>query len=271
MSDKNVQFEGSIPEFYDRYLGPVIFEPFALDMATRVAAVTPNGPVLETACGTGILTRHLRAKLLNTATIIATDLNQPMLDIAFQKQGSSAEIEWKKADAAALPFQDRIFASVVNQFGMMFIPDKAAAIREAERVLKDGGFFAFNVWAGFDDNPFGRIAHERVASFFKKDPPTFYQIPFGFSDVEMWKQLLTQSGFGQIEEHPITAEGRSDSAEEFATGIVRGNPTANAIEEHGLPVDEIVGAVTADLVRLGGDHPFTCQLKAHVFTARANS
>src|SRR5688572_19334555 len=139
MNEKEIQFTGHIPEFYDRHLGPVLFEPYAFDMATRVAAVAPNGPVLEIACGSGILTRHLRAKLLTTAQIVATDLNQPMLDIAQKKEGISEDVEWKQADASSLPFSDRCFAAVVNQFGMMFVPDKNQAVREAERVLKDGG------------------------------------------------------------------------------------------------------------------------------------
>src|SRR5687768_9897286 len=219
MNDKNAKFEGSIPTYYDRHLGPVIFEPYAADMATRVAAVAPNGPVLETSCGTGILTAHLRAKLLNTAHLVATDLNQAMIDVATHKEGVAADVEWKQADACSLPFQDRTFAAVVNQFGMMFVPDKTAAIREAERVLKDGGFFAFNVWDSLQNNPIGRSGHETVTKFFETDPPTFYQVPFGFSDPEMWTELLVQNGFGQIQVHKVSFDARSESAESLAIGL----------------------------------------------------
>ncbi|MCI0605963.1 class I SAM-dependent methyltransferase [bacterium] len=271
MTDKNVKFEGNIPEFYDRHLGPVIFEPYAGDLAQRVAAVVPDGPVLETACGTGILTRQLRAKLLNTAQIISTDLNQAMIDQAFAKPGLASEVEWKQADASALPFSDRVFAAVVCQFGMMFLPDKSLAIREAERVLKDGGLFAFNVWDSHAENPFGRIADEAVTVFFDYDPPNFYKIPFGFSDAEMWINLLKENGFGKIEVNKVSMEARSDSAESFATGLVRGNPVNTAIQERGLQFDPIISAVTEALVRIGGDRPFTCPMQALVFTARANT
>jgi ubiquinone/menaquinone biosynthesis C-methylase UbiE len=270
MTDKNAKFEGNIPEFYDRHLGPVIFEPYAADLAARVAAVAPVGPVLETACGTGILTRQLRAKLLNSAQIIATDLNQAMIDQAFGKPGLASEVEWKQADASALPFSDRVFAAVVNQFGMMFVPDKSAAIREAERVLKDNGFFAFNVWDSYSENAFGRITNEVVTSFFDHDPPTFYQIPFGFHDPEMWIRLLKESGFGQIETHKVAFQARCDSAEEFAKGLVRGNPVNTAIQERGLNFDTIISEVTKALIREGGDQPFQCPTQALVFTARAN-
>ena len=271
MSDKNTKFEGSIPEFYDRHLGPVLFEPFAADLAARVAAVTPDGPILETACGTGVLTRQLRAKLLNSAKIIATDLNQAMIDQAFAKPGLASEVEWKQADASALPFSDRVFAAVVSQFGMMFVPDKAAAVREAERVLKDGGLFAFNVWDSYAENPAGRIANDVVTSFFDHDPPTFYQIPFGFHDPEMWTRLLQENGFGKIEVHKLAFEARTDSAEAFATGLVRGNPVNTAIQERGLSFDAIISAVRDALIHIGGDHPFQCPMQALVFTARANS
>ncbi len=271
MDDRNIKFEGSIPEFYDRHLVPVIFEPFAADIAARVAAVAPTGPVLETACGTGILTSHLRAKLLSSAQLVATDLNQAMIDVAYQKRGLASDVEWKQADACALPFSDRIFGAAVNQFGMMFIPDKAAAVREAKRVLKDGGFFAFNVWDGLEQNDFGRIAHECVIKFFATDPPTFYQVPFGFADPEMWTQLLDQNGFGQIEVHRLSLNAKAESAGSFATGLVRGNPVGVAIQERGLPVDEIIAAVAGALAQVGGDRPFSCSMHAFVYTARANS
>jgi ubiquinone/menaquinone biosynthesis C-methylase UbiE len=269
--DKNVKFEGSIPEYYDRHLGPAIFEPYALDLATRVSAVAPTGPVLETSCGTGILTAHLHAKLLNTAHIVASDLNPGMIRIAQKKPGIGSEVEWREADACELPFADRTFAAVVNQFGMMFVPDKGAAIREAERVLKDGGLFAFSVWDSLEQNPLGKIGHETVAKFFESDPPTFYQLPFGFSDPEMWTQLLAASGFGHMEVHKVCFDARSDSAESIAIGLVRGNPIGTAIEERGLPMDKIISAVASKLAQAGGDQPFSCPMQAFVFTARANS
>ena len=270
MSDKNTSFTGNVPEFYDQHLGPVFFEPYAADLATRVASVAPAGPVLEIACGTGILTKHLRAKLLSTAQLVSTDLQQAMIDKAFEKYGP-IDVEWRQADACSLPFGDRTFSAVANQFGMMFVPDKLAALREAKRVLRDNGILAFNIWDSMDQNPYARMTHETVAKFFDTDPPSFYQIPFGFPDPEMWTQLLSQAGFGHVDVHHLTLEARSESALSFATGLVRGNPVAQAILDKGLPLDDVISAVKDGLVRLGGDHPFSHPMNAFVYTARANS
>ncbi len=269
MSNQNVQFAGSIPEFYDRHLGPVIFEPYARDLAQQVAGLGSGANVLETACGTGILTAHLRKVLPDSTRLIASDLNQAMIDFAHSKHDIPPAIEWKQADAAALPFSDHSFSAVVSQFGMMFIPEKSAAIREAKRVLTGGGLFAFSVWDSLEHNHFGRTAHEVITSYFDSDPPTFYQIPFGFHDPDLWINLLRKNGFKNPEAKLVSFEARSDSAESFAIGLVRGNPTSIAIQDRGLSFDLIVSAVRDALIRIGGDHPFHSPMQAYVFIARA--
>jgi ubiquinone/menaquinone biosynthesis C-methylase UbiE len=271
MSETNIRFTGTIPELYDRHLGPVIFEPYAADLARRVAAVQVDGPVLETACGTGILTQQLRTQLPSTTLLIATDLNEPMLAYARAKLGEGTQIEWRQADAAALPFPPASFAAVVCQFGLMFVPDKSAAFREARRVLMESGLLAFNAWDSLEYNPFGRIAHETIARFFPADPPTFYQVPFGFHDAEVLPQLLAEHGFGQVQIERVTLEARSPSAYSFAIGLVKGNPVSNSIQERGLPFDPIVGAVAAALAHVGGDNPFQSIMQALVVTARARA
>ena len=269
MDNQNIQFAGSIPEFYDRHLGPVIFEPYAKDMAQRAARRAAAGTVLETASGTGILTAHLRKVLPDSTRLIASDLNQAMIDFACLKQNMPSTIEWKQADATVLPFSDRSFSAVVSQFGMMFIPEKSAAIQEAKRVLVEGGLFAFSVWDSLEHNHFGRTAHEVVGSFFDFDPPTFYQIPFGFHDPHLWINLLRKNGFNSPEAQLVSFEARSDSAESFAIGLVRGNPVSLAIRDRGLSFDSIVSAVRNALIRIGGDHPFRSPMQAYVFTAGA--
>ena len=137
-------FAGSIPALYDRYLGPLIFEPYAAELAGRVASGTASR-ILETAAGTGILTRVLARLLPDTTEIVATDLNQPMLDFAAAQPGT-ARVTWRRADALALPFPDQSFDVVACQFGAMFFPDKIAAYREALRVVGRGGYLIFSVW-----------------------------------------------------------------------------------------------------------------------------
>jgi ubiquinone/menaquinone biosynthesis C-methylase UbiE len=145
MKDQHAEFSGSIPAAYDRCLGPILFEPYAKDLAARLQ-VPKNGSVLELACGTGILTRLLRTQLPPTVKLAATDLNEPMFRHAPAKFREDEVVQWLQADAGSLPFGDRLFDAVVCQFGIMFVPDKALAAHEAYRVLKPGGHFLFNVW-----------------------------------------------------------------------------------------------------------------------------
>jgi ubiquinone/menaquinone biosynthesis C-methylase UbiE len=269
MAERNASFEGTIPELYDRHLGPVIFAPYAADLARRVAAVGLGSPTLEIACGTGILTQHLRASLPSSTRIVATDLNEPMLAYARTKLSEAEHLDWQQADAATLPFPSASFAAVACQFGLMFVPDKPAAFREARRVLFAGGLLAFNVWGDLAHNPFGRIAHETIAEFFPADPPTFYQVPFGFHDPDVLRHLLVTHGFGRVEIEPLTFEAHSPSAESFAIGLVQGNPVSLAIQERGAAFAPILAAVATALRREGGDHPFRSTMQALIVTARA--
>src|SRR5688500_16765869 len=144
-------FAGSIPEGYDRYLRPLLFEPYALDLAGRVP-ITPGMKVLELACGTGIVTRALLGVLPGDATIVATDVSGHMLGVAQQKISPDPRLAWQPADATTLPFDTGSFHAVICQFGLMFFPDKLRALREARRVLRPAGTLIFNVWDSLERN-----------------------------------------------------------------------------------------------------------------------
>jgi ubiquinone/menaquinone biosynthesis C-methylase UbiE len=261
-------FVGSIPENYDRYLGPAHFEPFADDLAGRVAAASPQGAVLEIACGTGIVTKQLRARLPSTVRLVATDLNQPMLDHARAKL-ADASIEWQQADAMALPFEASSFGAVACGFGVMFMPDKSVAFRESRRVLITGGAFVFNVWDGFDGNECSRVAFDAIRIFFGGDAPAFMKIPFGFNDRDLIRRLLAGHGFDRVEIEPVTIKTSSPSARDYAIGVIRGTPTSHEIQQRGIPFDEVVEAVAISLARAFGDKPFRADRRALAVTARA--
>ena len=177
-------FAGSIAEIYDRYLVPLIFDSYALDLTSRLAEANPLD-VLETAAGTGVLTRAIASRLPADTRIVATDLNQPMLDRAKGRQSQNGRIEWKQADALALPFENQSFDVVACQFGVMFFPEKVQGYREAWRVLKPGGRFHFNVWDRISENEFADTVTEALAAVFPHDPPRFLaRIPHGYHDVE---------------------------------------------------------------------------------------
>ena len=194
MAASDKVFAGSIPEIYDRFLVPLIFESCARDLAARVARAEPRD-VLETAAGTGVLTRQLASQLPAHARIVATDLNQPMLDLAAAKQGDASRVEWRQADALALPFADQSFDAVACQFGVMFFPDKVQGYREARRVLKTGGRFCFNVWDEIAANEFADVVTQAVATLFPQDPPRFLaRTPHGYHDAETIRQQLARQG-----------------------------------------------------------------------------
>jgi ubiquinone/menaquinone biosynthesis C-methylase UbiE len=173
MSSYAGKYIGSTPQHYDEFLGPLIFVDYAADIAQRVAAGNP-ARVLETAAGTGIVTRKLRDALPARAHLTATDLNPPMLEVARTKFRTGEQVEFQPADAVALPFPDASFDAVVCQFGVMFFPDKGKSNSEVYRVLGPGGRYVFSVWDSHRYNPFGRIAHGVAGSFFPTDPPQFY-------------------------------------------------------------------------------------------------
>ena len=258
---------GSIPEYYDSIMGPAQFEQFAADLAQRLPP-RPPGDVLEIACGTGIVTRQLRAHLDPAVRLIATDLSKGMLDYALKKV--RGEIEWRTADAGALPFADGQFGAVVCAFGIMFVPDKKMAFREARRVLREGGILLFNVWDGLENNPHGRVADQVLQGLFPNDPAMkFGSMPYQFNDRALIGGMLADARFGQARMSPVRLECSTPSARDFATGQLRGTPRGQLLEERGASVDAVIDEVARGLAALGGERPFRYAPQALVIEARA--
>ncbi|HEX8244954.1 MAG TPA: methyltransferase domain-containing protein [Longimicrobium sp.] len=271
----DAEFVGSIPELYDRYLGPMLFEGYAADLASRLRL--PSSPlpaVLEVAAGTGILTERLLEALPANATLTVTDLNAPMLDVARRRVGGAASdaVTWQVADAMALPFEDASFDAVACQFGAMFFPDKRGAARETLRVLRPGGQWLFSVWGAWDENPFGEIVHRTVERFFPADPPGFYRVPFSFADPAALRPVVEGAGFEELEIVELDRVAESPSARDAAVGLVRGNPLIAAIEERGtVDAEEVVQALAEALAARFGDHPLRHPTRIRVVSARRPS
>ncbi|HTZ80237.1 MAG TPA: class I SAM-dependent methyltransferase [Stellaceae bacterium] len=266
MADTDKLFAGSIPTLYDRYLGPFLFEPYALDMAERLARHGARR-ILETAAGTGIVTRTIAVRLPDAA-LTATDLNQPMLDHAMARAGTT-RVSWQQADAQALPFEDERFDAVACQFGAMFFPDKVKGYAEARRVLRPGGAFVFSVWDRIEENEVTDTVTRAVAQAFPGDPPNFMaRTPHGYHDLGLIGRALREAGFERIESETVTKRGRAPSPRDPATGICQGTPLRNEIEARdktrlAAVTDAAAAAVAARL----GDGAIDSKIQAHVITA----
>ena len=264
MADKD--FVGSVPGHYDRYLGPLLFIPYANDMARRLDGFT--GQLLEIAAGTGIVTEALDRALPPAARIEATDLNQAMIDHAAAKS-TSARVSWRAADGQALPFDDAAFDAVVCQFGVMFFPDRVQGFREARRVLREGGRYLFNVWDSIADNEEAEITHRAVAALFPADPPGFLaRTPFGYSDKDRIRADLAAAGFTDVDIETVRETGHAAAARDIAVGYCEGSPLGGEIKARdpdGVP--RAVEAATAALEARYGAGPLELPLQALVVTA----
>jgi len=266
MSDHDKVFAGSIPKFYDSYMVPLIFAGFAADMAERVAALKPAA-VIETAAGSGVVTRALAARLAPDARYVVTDLNQPMLDHAAQRQGTDARITWRQADALALPFEDASFDVACCQFGAMFFPDRVAGYREARRVLKPGGHFVFNVWDRIEDNVFADDVTNALTGMFPSAPPRFLaRTPHGYHDAALIRDDLEKAGFSDIAIETLSDESRAPSAHHVALSYCQGTPLRNEIEARGS-VQAATQHAAAALTHRHGSGAVAAKIQALVISA----
>ncbi len=267
MSTPAAQFTGDIPRFYDERLGPIIFEDYAADLARRAAAIGAKD-VLEIAGGTGISTVALRKALPASTRIVATDLNEPMLEIAKGKLASAENISFRQADAMALPFEDGAFDLVAIQFGVMFFPDKPAAFAEARRVLRPGGTLLFNVWSRMDVNAFADIANEAAKHFLPDNPPKFYLTPFGYADVERVRADLAQGGFEDVSHEVVRFDKEVRDWGHFAYGAIYGNPMIGDLRAGGVDPDDVWRWIADQLQARFGKAPAKMPLEAIVYEAR---
>jgi ubiquinone/menaquinone biosynthesis C-methylase UbiE len=261
-------FAGSIPENYDRHMVPLIFAPFAADLAQRAAALSPSA-VLETAAGTGVVTRALAPKLSPGARYVVTDLNQPMLDYAASRQGPDSRITWRQADALALPFADAAFDLVFCQFGAMFFPDRVAAYREAKRVLKPGGHFLFSVWDRIEENVFADDVTNALARIFPHDPPRFLaRTPHGYHDTALIRRDLEAAGFTRVEIETRAEQSRAPSPRLPAVAYCQGTLLRNEIEAREAgKLDAATDYAEAAIADRHGDGEVAAKIQAHVIVA----
>jgi ubiquinone/menaquinone biosynthesis C-methylase UbiE len=270
MSSPDTVFSGSIPEMYDRLMVPMIFEPYALDLADRLQAARD---ILEVAAGTGAVTRALAARLPPEARIVATDLNQPMIDYAARRLAGDPRVTWRQADALALPFPDASFDAVLCQFGAMFFPDRVRGYREARRVLRKNGRYLFSMWDRIAANVFADAVTDALVPFQPQNPPRFLaRTPHGHGDADKIRAELVAAGFDKISIDVVQKISRAASALDVAIAYCHGTPLRNEIEAiPGLSLATATQAAAAELRRRFGDGPIEGPIQALVVEAGSSS
>ena len=269
MREADREFAGSIPETYDRYLVPLIFDGFAQDISQAVATLSPS-TVLETAAGSGVVTRAVAPRLSPNARYVVTDLNQPMLDYGAARQAADNRISWRKADAQALPFEDAAFDLVCCQFGVMFFPNREAGYREAKRVLKPDGCFLFNVWDRIEENVFADDVTNALADIFPDDPPRFLaRTPHGYHDTTVIRRDLEKAGFSHVAIETKAKLSRAPSPRYPAVAYCQGTPLRNEIEARGAERLEAATEHAASFIaNRHGSGAVAAKIQAHVIMAR---
>jgi len=263
--DSDKVFAGSIPKLYEEYLVPLIFQPYAEDLARRLTTRNVSR-VLEIAAGTGVVTRQLAFVLPASVSIVATDLNQPMLDMACGI-GTARPVQWQIADAMQLPFADGMFDAVVCQFGAMFFPDKSKAFLEARRVLRTGGVLLFNVWDRIEENEFAQTVTAALESLYPNDPPRFMaRTPHGYHHIATIERDLAGGGFTAPSHiDTVAARSRASSARIPAIAFCQGTPLRNEIEARGESFPgEATDAAADALARRFGRGAVDGKIQAHV-------
>ncbi len=270
MTDTDKVFAGSIPKLYDTHLVPLIFEPYAADLVNRLRSRSLSH-VLEIAAGTGVVTRVLASALPESVHIVATDLNQAMLDHA-AVVGTKRTVEWRQADAMQLPFGDGTFDAVVCQFGVMFFPEKSKAFSEARRVLRPGGVFIFNVWDQIRENEFADTVTTALESVFPKDPPRFLaRTPHGYHDHRIIERDLASGGFmASPRIDTVAARSRATSPRVPAVAYCQGTPLRNEIEARDASrLGEATDIAAEAVAKRFGRGAVDGKMQAHIVTIRS--
>ena len=254
----------STPALYNRYMG-FLFEPYAKVIAERCARLQPDR-ILETAAGTGIVTRAVH-RAAPQAQVVATDINPAMLEFAANAL-TSEHVWFQPADAQKLPFSNGSFDLVLCQFGVMFFPDKIRTNDEARRVLRPKGHYLLVTFDRLELNPIPNAAQDAVSALFAHEPFDYMERgPFSYSDPAQIKHDLLAAGFNDVEIETIKLSTRVNSGD-AAQGLVFGSPFRAEIERRDpSALDRAAEAVAQALVEWDGTE---APMSAHLITARSS-
>lgn len=264
MNKEAYKFTGNDAANYEAYLGPLIFEPSATAFLTHLAGISAQS-ILETSCGTGRLTKRLRRVFPASVKLVATDISGDMLSLAKEKM-QNEDVEFRIADGQQLPFDDGTFDLVVNQYGLMFFPDRPKGFAEAYRVLKPGGHFVFATWDRTADTPLFRLVIDgNIVPFFDQEDTARFYLPFSLHDQGQMQRFLADAGFRNMKVMLIKFEGSAGSVKDIVNGLFLKHPMGRAVEEREPgAVSRIAAAMERSLVEYFGTGPFRFGLKAWI-------
>jgi ubiquinone/menaquinone biosynthesis C-methylase UbiE len=259
-------FSGDTATYYDQFLGPLFFEPYAIEVAKRIDPASIS-IALEIAAGTGRVTRHLRERIPASAKLIASDISEDML-IEAKKKLSHLDIDWQNIDAQHLPFSDNSIDLVVCCFGYMFVPDKSKAFAEVYRVLKPGGLFLFTTWDKLENNAASCTSRTIAKEYLEEPLPESYNLATSMSDEVLIKPLLQDAGFSKISIEKVEHFSVSPTAKEATYGLVEGGLIYKEIKKRNPGwIDEIKIKVEKELAEKFGAAPMIAPMSAVISQA----
>ena len=199
-----------------------MLEPMSARLLERVAARSGER-VLDIGCGGGITSAAIARAVGATGQVTGLDVSKVILDIARQRYGHVANLEFLLADAGAHEFAPGTYDLLTSRFGVMFFHDPHATFAHLRRALKASARLCFMCWRRLDENPWMGIA---AAAFSVLPPPPKPTPgapgPFSFAKREWVTDILGAAGFAEIEfeavDRPI-ALGSVDDALEWLTNM----------------------------------------------------
>ncbi len=259
-------FAGEVAANYEEFLGPMFFEPYAIEVASRIDPASIRLAV-EIASGTGRVTRHLRERIPASAKLIASDISEDMLSIA-KKKLKDFDIEWKIIDAQSLPFDDNSADLVVCCFAYMLVPDRAKALAEAHRILRPGGMLLFTTWDKLELNAASHIYRKIAKKYLGDVLSEAYNLPFSLYDDTLIRSLLQDAGFSKIAIGHVIKSSFCRTAKEAVNGLAQGGMIYNEIMKRNPAwMDEIKDMAEKELSEKFGAEPMIAPMSALISQA----
>jgi len=233
-------------EGYESYMVPALFRPWAARLV-QAADPRPGESILDVGCGTGVVARHVASVLGGRGTVTGLDLSLNMLAVA--RAAATREgvaVEWREGRAEAMPFPGGSFDLVLCQFAVMFFGDRATALSECRRVLKDGGRLVLSVWQGLERHPFYQHLHAAIER--RLGISALAEI-FALGDLGRLRALLREAGFRREEIESVSMTSSFPSPEAFLAGEIEVDTAAIPSMQALTPAQrqEIVAAISGDM------------------------